>query len=171
MKNIYNLLKPAGDCLFTLPVKHAVYNIYDELAKIPRWNALMSSNCDFFASFINQNNVAEAMSEIFKLTGFRYYNVEIIDKRITYTGLDNILGMQWIKILIQKYSSIFLLLLQGFITAVNPIFANMETMEKTEYLKDYLKIAAELNVYREAENPSESEFGTPYQLAVAYAVK
>ncbi|CAD7079457.1 unnamed protein product [Hermetia illucens] len=150
MKNIYNLLKPAGDCFFAYPVKHAVFEIYEELAKIPRWNTFMASNCDFFASFINQDNAADTIYKFLKLTGFRYYNVEMVDKRMTYTGLDNILG---------------------FITTINPIIPKINNNERTEYLKDFLKIAAELNVYREARNPSESEFATPYQLVVAYAVK
>ncbi|XP_037927121.1 juvenile hormone acid O-methyltransferase-like isoform X2 [Hermetia illucens] len=89
MKNIYNLLKPNGDCLLALLVKHSIFDIYKELSKT-KWKNLMSSPDDFFADYHGRENPAATIVEILTATGFKNHEVKIYPGKMQFTGYNEI---------------------------------------------------------------------------------
>lgn len=166
MKNIYNLLKPNGDCLLALLVKHSIFDIYKELSKT-KWKNLMSSPDDFFADYHGRENPAATIVEILTATGFKNHEVKIYPGKMQFTGYNEIKGNYFHNI----ESICWKEFIEANITIINPIWRKMNTEEQREYLKDYLNVAARLGVYKEASNENESTFSFSYHLLVVYTVK
>uniref|UniRef100_A0A0K8TS48 Putative juvenile hormone acid methyltransferase n=1 Tax=Tabanus bromius TaxID=304241 RepID=A0A0K8TS48_TABBR len=148
--NIYNLLKPGGDCLLVFLAKNYIFDLYKQLAVMDKWREYLWDVDKYVGPYQNSENPDMEFTKIMHSTGFTTYNVELRDKLFTYYGVDT---------------------MKANVRAVNPFGNRMTEREHEQFLCDYIDIAFRMKLCEKSMNDDDYRFISPYKLIVAYAIK
>lgn len=89
-QNIYDLLKPGGDCLLAYLCSHPHYNVLHRMSRGPRWSAYRS-DIDKSIPF-NQFSIdpIDGLERIMSDIGFSQCTVEVRDANAEYEGFNDL---------------------------------------------------------------------------------
>lgn len=88
MRNVFELLAPAGDCLLVLLAANPIFEVYRRLCRQTRWAPYMMDVARFISPYQNAARPAEEMGGVLYETGFSEYSVQVLDRVFVYDGLE-----------------------------------------------------------------------------------
>ena len=70
MKNIFDMLKPGGDILFTIISSTPIYDFWENMAKSKRWENYSNNVNNLISPYHHLNNSAETLRRYLEDAGF-----------------------------------------------------------------------------------------------------
>lgn len=92
LQNIYNLLKPGGDCLHMFLVNASIFDAYKEMSRNPKWSKYMEDVDKFITPYQKSNNPKAEFESLLNETQFSNIQVKVRDKIIAYDDMSNFKG-------------------------------------------------------------------------------
>ncbi|XP_058832339.1 juvenile hormone acid O-methyltransferase [Topomyia yanbarensis] len=149
--NIYNLLKPGGDCLLVFLARNPIFDIYDQMSRSSKWTKYMTDVDKYISPYQHCENPTGEIEEILSSVGFTKYQIQITDRVYVYEGMES---------------------LKKAVQAVNPFSERMTLELQEEFLHDYIGVLNRMSLSKSCcEDGSDFKFLTPYKLVVVYAAK
>lgn len=87
VRNIYNLLKPNGDCLLLFVANSPVYEAWDQISQT-KWGRYMTNSNPFMGMYQDSFDPADEFAQLFRLCDFSQYHVEVCEKTVTFGDSD-----------------------------------------------------------------------------------
>lgn len=88
VQNIYNLLKPGGDCLLLFSVHAPFVYTFKELARHPKWAKYMKDYKNSISPFFNAENSMADFENLLKGHKFSNYHIESRELYFDFDGID-----------------------------------------------------------------------------------
>lgn len=88
VQNIYNLLKPDGDCLLVSAGNNPTYESWEQLSLTSKWGKYMEDVDQFIGSYHNSVDPADEIGQLFRDSGFSEYSVLVREKFATFDDFD-----------------------------------------------------------------------------------
>ncbi|KAJ6621563.1 Juvenile hormone acid O-methyltransferase [Pseudolycoriella hygida] len=147
-QNIFNLLKPNGDCLMMFIVTTNAFTVFTDMSKTEKWSGYMQDIAEHIPiqHYCDLANVVNDLQVMIKSIGFTRSNVEIVEA----TGA------------VGSYADY-----RKFYTAVNPFFERLSPTNQEDFMDEFLQRI--MKMYREQKH--ETEFFTSTKLVVIVARK
>jgi juvenile hormone acid methyltransferase len=152
LTNIHNLLNNDGDCLLVLLAKNPIFEIYDQMSRMWKWESYMRDVSKYISPYQFSQNPAKEFSQTISDAGFSNFEIDIREKVFIFSGMDN---------------------LKKSVQAVNPFLDRLPESMRDEFFQDYVKIAKEMKLAISEPNVSESDtkFKVNYQLLICFGKK
>lgn len=90
MKNIYNLLKPFGNCLLVLIAQMPIFEIYERMGATKKWNKHMHDVDKYISPYQHSEDPAKEFELLLESTGFSEVHVEVKDEVFWFEGIQNL---------------------------------------------------------------------------------
>lgn len=87
-QNIYNSMKPGGDCLLTFLINVPTFTAYEQMARNPKWAEYLQETDKFIPTYHKSKNVECDFKSLLEECKFSSYHVEIREKFFNYADLD-----------------------------------------------------------------------------------
>lgn len=88
IQNIFNLLRPEGDCLLVFLANNPIFDVYKRMAESNKWSQYMADVHRFISPYQYSSDPAADFGALLYSVGFTEYSVEVRDKMYTFEGID-----------------------------------------------------------------------------------
>lgn len=89
-QNIYNLLKPGGDCLLLFPVDFPFYHALKKMVSNPRWAKYLKAIDNTFTPYVNSKTPDADFKQILRDCKFSHYHTELVDMNFEFDDIDHL---------------------------------------------------------------------------------
>lgn len=90
MQNIYNLLKPNGDCLLVFGTYAVLYEAYEEMAETSKWGKYMSDVNRFISPYQHSHDPEKEFGQLLNDCHFSRYRLELRKKNFAFDSKEAI---------------------------------------------------------------------------------
>lgn len=87
LQNIYNILKPGGDCLLMFSINASIFDAYEQMSRDPNWSKYLEKVNTPYQ--MPKNSKAE-FERLLNESKFSSYRVDVRFKEIEYDDINNI---------------------------------------------------------------------------------
>lgn len=84
IQNIYDLLKPNGDCLLMFIASSAVFEVHEQMSRSSKWGKYMTDVNRFLSPYLHSKDPANQLSNLFRDCNFSDYRTENRVKVFSY---------------------------------------------------------------------------------------
>lgn len=88
MRNVYDLLSPAGDCLLVFLAANPIFEVYKRLCLQSRWSPYMQDVKRYISPYQYSASPADELGGVLYAAGFGEYSVQVLERVFVYEGLD-----------------------------------------------------------------------------------
>lgn len=92
MSNIEKLLRPNGTVLLLFLISNPIYDIYERLSKIEKYQEYMSDVNDFISPYHKQHDPLNAFRKYVKIAGLKERHIEVRERVFLYKNTDQLLS-------------------------------------------------------------------------------